>query len=173
MIMKWKMIPALALAFGLLTSASSFAETLSGKLVYKGADDSLIVKTGSVELDMANVSKIKLALEGQSEQLAKKVRVKKFETEERTIVVAAFRDIRNLPEDTSLVIKANVLEGSNGKILYGDVFTRSCEKGLASELSDQETALERLLYGIRERRGCDMKYRGGILLTNVEASNQP
>jgi hypothetical protein len=172
MIMKCKMIPALALAFGILTSASAFSETLSGKIVYKNPDDNVVVKMGSVELDMANVKKIKLALDGQAEQVAKKARVKKFETEERTVVVAAFRDIRNLPDDTSLIIKANVLEGNNGKVLYGDVFTRSCEKGLASELSDQDTALERLLYGIRERRGCDLNYRGGILLTTVEVSSQ-
>lgn len=168
MMMKCKMIPALALAFGVFTSASAFSETLTGKIVYKSADDSLVVKMGSVELDMENVSKLKLALEGQAQLVAKKARVKKFETEDRTVVVAAFRDIRNLPDDTSLIIKANVLEGNNGKVLYGDVFTRSCGKGLASELSDQDTALERLLYGIRERRGCELNYRGGILLTTVE-----
>jgi hypothetical protein len=170
--MKCKCIPALALAFGVLTSASAYSETLTGKIVYKSAEDSLIVKTGSLEFDMADVAKMKLVLEGQAEQVAKKARVKTFETEERTIVVAAFRDIRNLPEDSSLIIKANILEGNNGKLLYGDVYTRACEKGLASELSDQDTALERLLYGIRERRGCDLKYRGGILLTTVESASQ-
>jgi hypothetical protein len=156
----------------MLLSGSAWAETLIGKIVYKGADESLMVKEGSFEIDLENVSKIKIALQGQAEQLALKARVKRFETEERTVVVAAFRNVGNLPEDTSLIIKANVLEGTNGKVMYGDVFTRSCEPGLASELSDQDSALERLLHGIRERRGCESKYRGGILLSTVQTAEQ-
>lgn len=165
-------LPALAVASGVMLSGSAWAETLSGKIVYKDSDESLQMKEGSLEVDLENVSKIKIALQGQAEQLALKARIKRFETEERTIVLAAFRNVGNLPEDTSLVIKANVLEGTNGKVLYGDVFTRSCEPGIASELSDQESALERLLYGIRERRGCELKYRGGILLTTVQSAGQ-
>lgn len=169
MIMKNKLIPIFAVAFGTMLSASAFSDTLTGKIVYKGADNNLIMKSGSVELDTENVSKIKLALQDHAEQVASKARIARFETEERTVVVAAFRNIRNLPEDTSLIIKANVLEGDNGKVLYGDVFTRSCAKGFASELSDQESALERLIYGIRERKGCEMQYRGGILLSTVQS----
>jgi hypothetical protein len=167
-----KLLPALAFACGMMLSGSVFAETLSGKIVYKGADDSLVVKEGSVEVDLENVSKIKIALQGQADQLALKARIKRFETEERTVVLAAFRNVGNLPEDTSLIIKANVLEGTNGKVMYGDVFTRTCEAGIASELSDQDSALERLLHGVRERRGCDLEYRGGILLSTVQPAGQ-
>lgn len=170
--MNSKCLSAFAVASALLLSGSAWAETLTGKLVYKSADDNLQVKEGSLDVDMENLAKIKIALKGQAEQLALKARVKRFETEERTVVVAAFRNVGNLPEDTSLIIKANVLEGNNGKVLYGDVFTRTCETGLASELSDQDSALERLLYGIRERRGCDLKYRGGILLSTVQSAEQ-
>lgn len=170
--MNCKLFSVCGAAFGLIFSASAFASTLSGALAYKDANDKIVVKTGKIEFDEQDVSRIKLKIQDGGEQMAAKAKIKKFETENRTIVVAAFRDVAQLPEGTALIVKASVIEGTNGKVLYGDIYTRSCEQGFAAQSTDEDSALERLMLAIRERKGCEMNYRGGILLSAVPSQSQ-
>lgn len=151
------------IAAGLLMSSSVFANTLAGSVAIKKADGSIAVKAGQVEFDEQDVSKIKVMIEDHGEALAEKVKVARFEGENRTIVFAAFKNIGDMPEDSSLIVKANVIEGTNGKALSGDLYKRTCAKGYAQALSDHEGAFQRLMFAVQERKGCEMEYIGGVL----------
>jgi hypothetical protein len=169
--MKLGKVSFVAAVFGLFLSASAFADTLTGAITYKDADDNIIIKSGKIDFDAADVANLRMRIQDRLDNSPAKIKVVKLETENRTIVLAAFHDVANLPEDTSLIVKASLLEGKNGKLLYGDVFTRSCEKGYADGMSDEDSALDRLMYAVRERKGCDLEYRGGILLSTVQAQS--
>lgn len=154
-----------------------FADTFTGKLVYKDASGNVVAKSGEVELSADRIEAIKLKIEN-NESVADKVRVKVVETEQRQIVVALFRNIRDMPEGSTLILKGSLIEGNNGKLFYGDVFTRTCAKsaeGNQSQSDDEDGYLDRLLdkvQAFQDRKGCAAEYRGGLLVAHSTSADQ-
>jgi hypothetical protein len=178
---------ALASAAVLLFSVPVFADTLTGKIVYKNSEGQIVTKMGSVELTPSRIDAIKLKIEGD-ETVAHQVKVKVMDTENRKIVLAAFRGVRDMPEGVTLVVKGSLIQGVNGNVFYGDLFTRSCQthgsqddgeqdgdQGKTSIADvdgnaandDENTFLQRLLDRIEAAQdftGCSSEYRGGLVV---------
>lgn len=161
-----------------LASSPALADTFVGKIAFKNAAGNIVAKDAEVELTPTMLDKLKLKIAGV-ENLSAKVKFKVMQTENRKVVLALFRDIRNMPEGSTLILKGSMIEGKNGRLFYGDVLTRSCSS-TAREMIDADAEesrfLERLLEGIQtvqDLTGCSTEYRGGVLLARkVEGSQQ-